>query len=116
MAQRLVADGARVAIGDIDEGRLKEAAGELGITAYAHLDVTDPDSFEAFLDHVEDTLGPLDVLVNNAGIMPLGPLHAESDRSSRRLIEIHVLGVVPGPKQALNRMLPRRSWHILNIS
>ncbi|MGH3026402.1 MAG: SDR family NAD(P)-dependent oxidoreductase, partial [Gaiellaceae bacterium] len=73
-AGRLLADGAKVAIGDIDEARLKEAAGELGPVAYAHLDVTDPESFEAFLDHVEDELGPIDVLVNNAGIMPLGPL------------------------------------------
>jgi NAD(P)-dependent dehydrogenase (short-subunit alcohol dehydrogenase family) len=44
-ATRLIAEGAKVAIGDIDEARLKEAAGELGITAYARLDVTDPDSF-----------------------------------------------------------------------
>lgn len=115
-AQRLLAEGARVAIGDIDDQRLKEAAGDLGITAYAHLDVTDPESFDAFLDHVEDVLGPLDVLVNNAGIMPIGPLAAEEDRVSRRLIEINVLGVIFGTKLALNRMLPRRSGHIINIA
>lgn len=115
-AQRLIADGARVAIGDIDEGRLKEAAGELNITTYKHLDVTDPDSFECFLDHVEDELGPIDVLVNNAGIMPIGALHAEEDRVSRRMIEINVLGVIYGTKLALKRMLPRRSGHIINIA
>jgi NAD(P)-dependent dehydrogenase (short-subunit alcohol dehydrogenase family) len=115
-AIRLIADGAKVAIGDIDEARLKEAAGELGITTYAQLDVTDPDSFESFLNHVEDELGPLDVLVNNAGIMPIGPLDAEEDRVSRRMIEINVLGVVYGSKLALRRMLPRRSGHIINIA
>ena len=115
-AGRLIADGAKVAIGDIDEGRLKEAATELGITAYARLDVTDPDSFAAFLDHVEDELGPLDVLVNNAGIMPIGALHEEDDRVSRRIVEINLLGVVYGSKLALRRMLPRRSGHIINIA
>ncbi|HEV7203062.1 MAG TPA: SDR family oxidoreductase [Jatrophihabitans sp.] len=115
-AQRLIADGARVAIGDIDEARLKEAVGELDITTYKHLDVTDPDSFEGFLDHVENELGPIDVLVNNAGIMPIGSLHAEEDRVSRRMIEINVLGVIYGTKLALRRMVPRRSGHIINIA
>ena len=71
-AKRLVADGARVAIGDIDEVQMKEAVTELDITAYARLDVTDPASFAEFLDMVESELGPIDVLVNNAGIMPTG--------------------------------------------
>ena len=115
-AQRLIADGAQVAIGDVDDQRLKEAVGELGITAYAHLDVTDPDSFARFLDHVEDVLGPVDVLVNNAGIMPLGATADEPDAVSRRIIEINVLGVITGTKQALGRMLPRRSGHVINVS
>jgi NAD(P)-dependent dehydrogenase (short-subunit alcohol dehydrogenase family) len=115
-ATRLIADGAKVAIGDIDEVRLKEAASELGITTYIRLDVTDPDSFEAFLNLVEDELGPLDVLVNNAGIMPIGALDAETDQVSRRMIEINVLGVIFGTKLALQRMLPRRSGHVINIA
>ncbi len=115
-AQRLIADGAQVAIGDVDDERLKEAVGELGITAYAHLDVTDPGSFERFLDHVEDVLGPVDVLINNAGIMPLGATADEADAVSRRIVEINLLGVITGTKQALNRMLPRRSGHVINVS
>ena len=115
-AQRLITDGAKVAIGDVDDRRLKEAVGELGITAYAHLDVTDPESFEYFLDHVEDVLGPVDVIVNNAGIMPLGATADEPDAVSRRLVEINLLGVITGTKQALLRMLPRRSGHIINVS
>ena len=71
-ARRLVEDGAKVAIADVDEIALKTAVGELGVTTYAVADVTDPDSFGAFLDLVERELGPLDVLVNNAGIMPIG--------------------------------------------
>jgi NADP-dependent 3-hydroxy acid dehydrogenase YdfG len=115
-ARRLVAEGAQVAIGDIDEARLKEAAAELGISAFARLDVTDPQSFEGFLDFVEDDLGPVDVLVNNAGIMPIGPLHEEDDLVTRRMVEINLLGVVYGTKLALRRMLPRRTGHIINIA
>ena len=115
-AQRLIADGAKVAIGDVDDERMKEAVGELGITAYAHLDVTDPDSFERFLDHVEDVLGPVDVVVNNAGIMPLGASADELDTVSRRIVEINLLGVITGTKQALQRMVPRRSGHVINVS
>lgn len=113
---RLIADGAKVAIGDVDDVRLKEAVGELGITAYAHLDVTSPDSLERFLDHVEDVLGPVDVLVNNAGIMPLGASAEEPDAVSRRMVEINLLGVITGTKQALLRMLPRHAGHIINVS
>ncbi|HET6876416.1 MAG TPA: SDR family oxidoreductase [Jatrophihabitans sp.] len=115
-ATRLLADGARVAIGDIDEARLKETATELDLGAFARLDVTDPESFESFLDHVENEMGPLDVLVNNAGIMPLGALHEEEHRVSRRLVEINVLGVIYGTKLALERMVPRRSGHVINIA
>jgi enoyl-[acyl-carrier-protein] reductase (NADH) len=62
-ATALKALGAKVAIGDIDEVTLKESATELGVTTYGKLDVTDVESFAAFLDHVEDELGPVDVLV-----------------------------------------------------
>jgi NAD(P)-dependent dehydrogenase (short-subunit alcohol dehydrogenase family) len=116
IAERLLADGASVAIGDIDEPKLSEAAAELGVKTHARLDVTDPGSFAAFLDLVEEQLGPLDVIVNNAGIMPLGRLHEEDDATTRRVLDINVLGVVHGTKLALHRMLPRRSGHIINIT
>lgn len=115
-AKELVGRGCRVAIGDVDEVRLKEAADELGLTTYTRLDVTDPESFRAFLDLVEDELGELDVLVNNAGIMPTGHTHEEEDAITRRQVEINVLGVVYGTKQALQRMLPRDRGHIINTA
>jgi NAD(P)-dependent dehydrogenase (short-subunit alcohol dehydrogenase family) len=114
-AAMLLRHGAKVAIGDIDEARLKEAAGELRITTYSRLDVTDPESFKAFLDLVESELGPIDVLVNNAGIMPLSHLVDEDDAVTRRVVEINVLGVIFGSKEALKRMLPRGHGHIINI-
>ncbi|WP_018177864.1 SDR family NAD(P)-dependent oxidoreductase, partial [Jongsikchunia kroppenstedtii] len=71
--------GATVAIGDIDADAVDKAAADLGITGIA-LDVTDRDSFRAFLDQIEAAHGPIDVLINNAGIMPTGPLLEHSDR------------------------------------
>jgi len=115
-AAMLIRHGAKVAVGDIDEARLKEAASELHLTSYARLDVTDPESFSDFLDQVESELGPIDVLVNNAGIMPLNPLADETDSITRRQIEINYFGVVLGSKQALQRMLPRGSGHVINIA
>lgn len=115
-AKELIRRGHRVAIGDVDEVRAKEAADELGVTVVTHLDVTDPESFRAFLDLVEAELGPLDVLINNAGIMPTGYAHEEEDAITRRQVEINILGVIFGTKLALQRMLPRRTGHIINTA
>lgn len=115
-AKELIRRGHRIAIGDVDEARLKEAADELGVTVFARLDVTDPESFTAFLDLAERDLGPLDVLINNAGIMPTGHVHEETHAVTRRQVEINVLGVIFGTKLALQRMLPRRAGHIINTA
>jgi len=84
-ANALAREGAKVAIGDLDADlAAKEAAAIGGDAVGLGLDVTDRDSFEAFLDAVEEKLGPLDVLVNNAGIMPLGRFIEEDDASTIR--------------------------------
>src|SRR5690242_17297413 len=81
-AAALVREGARVGIGDIDLELARQTAGELGDSVAAYeLDVTSRPSFAEFLDGVERDLGPLDVLVNNAGIMPVGAFLDESDAS-----------------------------------
>ncbi|MDZ7911922.1 MAG: SDR family oxidoreductase [Rhodococcus sp. (in: high G+C Gram-positive bacteria)] len=108
--------GAKVAIGDIDEATLRESAIQLGLTSYRTLDVTDVESFGAFLDDVEATLGPVDVLVNNAGIMPVGRIADEPDAVTRRILDINVLGVITGSKLAVRRMLPRGRGHVINIA
>lgn len=108
--------GAKVAIGDVDEVRVKESGAALGLDVYGKLDVTDPHSFAEFLDEVERQPGPVDVLVNNAGIMPLGRIVDEPDAVTRRILDINVFGVILGSKLAAQRMVPRGSGHVINIA
>lgn len=109
--------GMKVAIGDLDRAAAEQAAAELGSGAIAlHVDVVDRDSVRRFLDETEQRLGPLDVLVNNAGIMPLGRFDAEADETARRLVDINVHGVLHGMKEALPRMRARGRGHIVNIA
>jgi len=116
-AAALVRKGAKVAIGDVDLELAERTAGELGGgTVALALDVTDRESFERFLDETEQRLGPLDVLVNNAGIMQLGRFAEESDAVAARQIDINLHGVIYGSKLALQRFLPRRTGHLVNIA
>lgn len=116
-AAALLAAGARVAIGDIEPGLAARTAGELGSGVLGlALDVTDSASFAAFLDDVERELGPLDVVINNAGIMPVGPFDAESEATARRLVDINLHGVIIGSKLALQRFAPRGRGWIVNIA
>jgi NADP-dependent 3-hydroxy acid dehydrogenase YdfG len=116
-AEALLRQGMKVAIGDVDHDTARKTATELGARAVAlPLDVTDRDSFAAFLDAAEEQLGPIDVLVNNAGIMQVGRFIDEDDLTARRMIDINLHGVILGMKLALARMIPRDRGHIVNIS
>ena len=116
-AQALVRKGAKVAIGDLDRELAEQTAAELGGDTLAlELDVTLRDSFEGFLDQVEERLGSLDVLINNAGIMPLSQFVDEDDRTAERMIDINVHGVLFGMKLALPRMQRRNTGHLVNIA
>ena len=116
-ARALVLKRAKVAIGDLDRELAERTAAELGADTIAlELDVTRRDSFEGFLDQVEERLGSLDVLVNNAGIMPLGRFVDEDDLTARRMVDINVHGVMYGMKLALPRMQRRGSGHIVNLA
>lgn len=108
--------GMRVAVGDVDETRLLEAERELDLDAAGRLDVTDPESFGAFYDSVTDRLGAPYALVNNAGVMPVGPTAEEPSEVARRMVDINIHGVITGTKLALDSMLPRRRGHIINVA
>jgi short-subunit dehydrogenase len=106
-----------VAIGDLDAAAARAAAEDIGSGTLAlELDVTDRASFEAFLDRVEAELGPLDVIINNAGIVHLGPFVDEDEASQIRQIDINLHGPITGTKLALRRMRPRRRGHIVNVA
>ncbi|MGN6587676.1 MAG: SDR family oxidoreductase [Solirubrobacterales bacterium] len=116
-AQALVRKGCRVALGDLDLGLAEKTAGELGGgTIGLPLDVTDRSSFAQFLDEAERQLGPLDVVINNAGLMPVTPFVEESDESIRRQLDINLYGVIVGTQLAIERMRPLRRGHIVNIA
>ena len=116
-AHALVREGMRVAIGDLDVRAAQDAAEQIGGGTIAlELNVTDPDSFATFVDAVEEQLGPIDVLINNAGIMQLGPFLAEDPLTTRRMIDINIYGVHYGSMLALQRMVPRGRGHLINIA
>ena len=116
-AEAFLRKGMKVAIGDVDFDAAQRTASELGPSTVAlPLDVTDRASFAAFLDGAEEQLGPVDVLVNNAGIMQVGRFIDEDDLTARRMVDINIHGVILGMKLALERMIPRDRGHIVNIS
>jgi NAD(P)-dependent dehydrogenase (short-subunit alcohol dehydrogenase family) len=116
-ARALHRGGAKIAIGDIDaDEAIRAAQGLGGDVLSSPLDVTDARSFRSFLELTERELGPLEVLINNAGIMPIGPFLDESDATAARVFEINVLGVMTGMRLALPGMLQRSRGHIVNIS
>ncbi len=119
-AQALLARGARVVIGDRDVAVLETAVTALGrygqVTGYP-LDVTDRESFETFLDKARtDGAGHIDVLINNAGVMPIGPFLEESEQSIRSSIEVNFYGVLTGCQLVLPEMVKRRRGHVINIA
>lgn len=115
LCRALAAEGAKVAIGDVDAAAAEDAASELGGLGL-RVDVTDRPGFTAFLDEVERRLGPIDVIVNNAGIMPVARLEDEDERSITRQLEINLHAVIHGTREAVRRMRPRGRGHIVNIA
>jgi NAD(P)-dependent dehydrogenase (short-subunit alcohol dehydrogenase family) len=116
-ATELRARGARVAIGDIDAPEAERAARSLGADVVGTaLDVTDTGSFRDFLATAQERLGAVDVLINNAGIMPIGPMLQEPDATAARLMSINVLGVLSGMKLALPAMIARGQGHVVNVA
>ncbi len=119
-AAALLARGARVVIGDRDTHALDNAVKELGpgspVTGHP-LDVTDRESFSAFLDKARaDGDGRIDVLINNAGVMPVGPFLEQTPETFRSAIEVNFYGVLNGCQLVLPEMVKRRGGNIVNIA
>jgi NADP-dependent 3-hydroxy acid dehydrogenase YdfG len=117
-AQAFLREGMKVAIGDLDFATAQKTAAELGHGTVAfQLDVTQRASVKDFLDGAESQLGPIDVLINNAGIMQVGhTIWEEDDATTQRMIDINVNGVMFGVKEVVPRMLTRGRGHVVNIA
>lgn len=116
-AEALTREGAVVAIGDIDLDVAKATAERIGGDTLAlPIDVTSAESVASFLDTVESTLGPIDVYINNAGVMPLARLLDEDDAVIDRIFAINTRAMIHGTREAARRMLPRGRGHVINVA
>jgi NAD(P)-dependent dehydrogenase (short-subunit alcohol dehydrogenase family) len=116
-ARSLHAVGANVVIGDLDLTEAEATAKEIGDDVLAlELDVTKNASFDAFLDAAESHFGTLDVLINNAGIMPLSRMLDESDDLTAKVLEVNVRSMIHGTREAVRRMLPRGTGHVVILA
>ena len=116
-AQLFAARGATVCIGDLDPDAAAEAAEEIGPKALPFaLDVASRTSFAEFIAASEELAGPLDVLVNNAGVMPAGNFVAEDDATTSTILDVNLRGPLNGMRLVLPRMISRRRGHVVNVA
>lgn len=114
----LVEKGARVVLADIDLDRARKEAEALGTSASAmRIDVTDEQSWADIRQEIEGSIGPVDILCNNAGITA-GPMPLEELPSDHfaRMLAINVQGVFYGIKAFVPGMKARKSGHVVNTS
>lgn len=117
IAERLAADGAYVAIGDRNAHDARTTAAELpGTVAAFDCDVTDTTSFENFLRSAADQWGPVDVLVNNAGVMWVGNYADEPETATEQQLAVNLHGVIRGVKLAAPTMRDRGHGHIVTVA
>jgi short-subunit dehydrogenase len=114
-ARALAERGARLALGDIDGPLVVGRARDLGGFG-APLDVASRASFTAFLGTVADRLGPVDALVNNAGVLHVGAFLEEDDAWTRRQVDVNLHGVILGMKLVLPDMIARGCGHVVNVA
>jgi len=119
-ARLLASKGAKVLLGARRTDRLEKIVAEIraagGAAECRPLDVTSLEDMRAVAAFAVEKLGPIDVLVNNAGIMPLSPLHELKIDEWNRMIDVNIRGVLHGIAAVLPEMRARKSGQIINIS
>jgi NADP-dependent 3-hydroxy acid dehydrogenase YdfG len=116
-ARALVAGGHRVALLARRADRLQALASELGDRALAiEADVTDRDSLLAAARRVRDELGGANILINNAGVMLLGPFTSEQRDDHRRMVEVNLLGAMTATEVFLDQLRAGEGGDLVNIS
>ena len=115
-ARAFVAEGARVLVADVLEEEGRALTAELGEAArFCRLDVSSEESWAAALAAAESTLGPVDVLVNNAAINDFRSLLDYDKQSFQRVLDVNLLGTMLGIRYVGEAMVRRRSGAIVNI-
>jgi NADP-dependent 3-hydroxy acid dehydrogenase YdfG len=116
-AEKLAAEGAQVALGARRKDRIDAVAERIGDSAHAfEVDVTDEDAAIGFIDAAAEAMGGLDGLINNAGVMLLGPVGGADTDEWRRMIEVNLLGLLYCTHAALPKMQENGGGHIVNVS
>ena len=116
-ARLLVAEGAKVVIGDILDEKGEALAAELGAAArYVHLDVSDEEQWQAAVDTAVKEFGKVNVLVNNAGIVQVGPLKSLDVEKWNRVLAVNLTGAMLGIKAVLGPMKEAGGGSIINVS
>ena len=118
---RLLADkNLQVVLGARRIDRLEAIASEIrdkgGSAAYRALDVTSLEDMQAFVDFAKDKFGRIDVVVNNAGLMPLSKLEALKIDEWNRMIDVNIRGVLHGIAAALPTFKQQHSGQFVNLS
>ncbi|WP_409360299.1 SDR family oxidoreductase [Caballeronia cordobensis] len=114
----MAADGAKLVLGARRVDRLKALAAELRLPeeAAVETDVTDARQVNALVDGAVKAHGRIDVLINNAGLMPHSPLERGKIEDWDRTIDVNIKGVLYGIAAALPHMTRQKSGHIINVS
>ena len=120
IARELGRAGAKLMLGARRTDRLASLAREInfegGDAAISRLDVTDRADMAAFAEAARQTWGRVDVIVNNAGVMPLSPMAAMKIEEWDRMVDVNIKGVLHGIAAVLPEMTARGSGHIVNIA
>jgi NADP-dependent 3-hydroxy acid dehydrogenase YdfG len=117
IARELGAAGARLALGARRTDRLEALATEIGGDVLTRrLDVTDQADVMAFAEAARERFGSVDVIINNAGIMPLSLMASLKVGEWERMVDVNIKGVLYGIAAVLPDMTARGSGHIINIA
>ncbi|OBI09022.1 3-alpha-hydroxysteroid dehydrogenase [Mycobacterium sp. E2462] len=116
-ARLLAEEGAKVVIGDILDDKGKAVADEIGDSVrYVHLDVTQPEDWDAAVATAIEEFGKLNVLVNNAGTVALGPLKSFDLAKWQKVIDVNLTGTFLGMRVAVEPMIAAGGGSIINVS
>jgi NADP-dependent 3-hydroxy acid dehydrogenase YdfG len=117
-ARHLASEGARIVLGARRLDRLQTLAAALGLppAAAVESDVTDAEQVKRLVETAVATYGRIDVMLNNAGLMPHSPLDRGKIGDWNRMIDVNIKGVLHGIAAALPHMTRQKSGHIINVS